>query len=373
MAFGNKTVHCDLRLLYPLSRPFEPRRSHCYSVRQSEYRHRCDKLQPRQWKWRGANCDLWERWIDQCRRWKDMGSVPEEAPWRFLASLTPTIDYCGNEIVHRAGCPNWPAGGFKKPHSHSIGIMGFLLSCRAAYIEGTDVLYGTCHFLLAGAFLFRNLREVLLPERVAMITSIGLMWDLRISAEDPDHARRPRRFSIQGVADQQPPDITGRDDYGSLLESIPDMLPNLKRLCISLTGDVVPEDVLVKEDAQITVAKMLLEPVENVLRKMGLRNCCVMRVPKGVYDVFNPSRDSGDSDSDSDGFDQNRDSSYSQYFQRQTMKALQRRFSPPDEESEPYKLWLCTSYWEGSCGKTARRDPCTGKKPRFRDWELDKI
>ncbi|KAK0639652.1 hypothetical protein B0T16DRAFT_336810, partial [Cercophora newfieldiana] len=62
--------------------------------------------------------------------------------------------------------------------------MGWLLACRQAYADGVDILYSTNTFFvesvqLLDAILF-PIPTFVVPERLALITSLELRWDIRV-------------------------------------------------------------------------------------------------------------------------------------------------------------------------------------------------
>src|SRR4051812_41452267 len=56
--------------------------------------------------------------------------------------VSPVHDHCNSNTMY-VQCPHWPGAA---PGRCFIGAMGWLQACRAAYVEGMDVLYGTCNF-----------------------------------------------------------------------------------------------------------------------------------------------------------------------------------------------------------------------------------
>ncbi|CAG7566155.1 unnamed protein product [Fusarium equiseti] len=94
-------------------------------------------------------------------------------------------------------------------HLESIGIMGWLLSCRQNYAETIDILYSKNTILIYDEPLLTRLDQLILPHRLAAITSLEIRW----SAELHEH-------------------------WNTLFDQLePRCFPNLKRLYISARFD----------------------------------------------------------------------------------------------------------------------------------------
>ncbi|CAJ0542417.1 Ff.00g000670.m01.CDS01 [Fusarium sp. VM40] len=175
-AFGNRTVHMDLVLTHPLREPLnfdmdvrsiDPKRrfhgqdhSHLWPYHKKNLG--LDIEQPKYWQWRGCVCH-------------------RLLPPRFKATVDahnivkPGDDRC---------CDGWSfycvlytkfAG---KPDSCWIGAMGWLLTCRQAYVEGTEILYGTNIIHISSQPLINNLGMLIRPRSLSMITSLEIVFDL---------------------------------------------------------------------------------------------------------------------------------------------------------------------------------------------------
>jgi hypothetical protein len=149
------------------------------------------------------------------------------APSRWRHSLTPRKPpYATHGQL--AGAPR------KKPGPPPpLGAMGWLLTCRQAYAEGTDVLYSTSKFSLDGEKAMRRRTDArdntlihrfcsdLPPRRLASVTSFYLIWQV---ATPPDFV----------------PDAPGewRYDAGQLLpfRLVSAVFPGLRQLHVFLMG-----------------------------------------------------------------------------------------------------------------------------------------
>ena len=60
-------------------------------------------------------------------------------------------------------------------NAHTIGIMGFLLSCKQAYIEGIDFLYSANWISIKAEALLLQLPKLILHNRLASITSLEMV------------------------------------------------------------------------------------------------------------------------------------------------------------------------------------------------------
>ncbi|EEY22298.1 conserved hypothetical protein [Verticillium alfalfae VaMs.102] len=105
------------------------------------------------------------------------------------------------------------------PHNREIGIMGFLVSCRQAYFETIDILYGTNIIMLRSEVLMLHLPELLVPQRLESITSLELL----IKAREVNEGQRAVRQDFSHLA--------------VILEHVVAYCRHrLRSLCISLQG-----------------------------------------------------------------------------------------------------------------------------------------
>jgi hypothetical protein len=76
-------------------------------------------------------------------------------------------------------------GPWVKKGKCGIGAMGWLLAYRQAYMEGVDILYSTNSLFIGSPAILDGMlshssqirNHLLLPERLASITSLVFMWD----------------------------------------------------------------------------------------------------------------------------------------------------------------------------------------------------
>lgn len=168
-AFGDRTLHIDLvfdHLL--LSPPPAYQRNHAWIYTQDgPSSSGSGGSESKIWRWGGAVCHrngpylppggmvprfLWEGpWNDQCMLGEASSCEEHEGQW---------------------------------PDKRQVGIMGFLLSCKQAYIEGIEILYGTNCISIASEPLMRHLPDLIPPQRLASVTSIELLVRAHESRQD---------------------------------------------------------------------------------------------------------------------------------------------------------------------------------------------
>ncbi|OAA59922.1 hypothetical protein ISF_05933 [Cordyceps fumosorosea ARSEF 2679] len=169
-AFGERTLHMDVLLSYPpwRSQPvaheravpghgglfIEPSRAgdgKSYPV--------LDTTARQTWFWHGSVCHR---------------NPPGTEDDGGRHSVQPCQDLCRSGITPDDTCSQWPG---VSPEKCRIGAMGWLRSCRQAYLEGIDILYGTNTIHTASKALILDADRLLLPQRLAAITSLQVLWD----------------------------------------------------------------------------------------------------------------------------------------------------------------------------------------------------
>ncbi|KAI1024392.1 hypothetical protein LB503_007104 [Fusarium chuoi] len=175
-AFGNRTVHMDLVLTHPLREPINDERSTYRSTKPAHRYHTenmhlypyteenlgLDTNQPRYWQWRGCVCHRLPH-----PRFKTTVD--------FHTIVKPADDRCCEGWA--AYCAMWTKQT-DKPDSCWIGAMGWLLTCRQAYVEGTEVLYGTNIIHISSKPLLNNITTLLPQRSLMMITSLETVLHL---------------------------------------------------------------------------------------------------------------------------------------------------------------------------------------------------
>ncbi|POR34944.1 Uncharacterized protein TPAR_04833 [Tolypocladium paradoxum] len=257
-AFGEQTVHMDLIYDYPL-RPPKPRRasrdamSHC---NMNLYRYgglddsrvKVKDSRPKRYMWRSSVCH------------RNM-PVPGAPGHR----VQPSQDLCRFGIVDDAACDLWPG---EYPSKCFIGAMGWLLTCRQAYVEGIDVLYATNTIHSASKELLYNIDRFLLPQRRSSINSVELMWEF----DAPRLQDRDRNIPF----------------FKEFLEVVPSMFPRVEFLHLAVQWRTpcpphggVPEP---SEWEYETMEDIVMRPVDKMVRRLGPRvRECSVAIPSTMY------------------------------------------------------------------------------------------
>ncbi|KFZ16517.1 hypothetical protein V502_05059 [Pseudogymnoascus sp. VKM F-4520 (FW-2644)] len=175
LAFGEQTVHMDLKFRYPLKladKKLDYRCLHArieyYSIGTPTYQSLVATAGERQeWRWFSCVCHRFPPNATQLPLGRRRLS-----PW---ASLTdPHTDRC---LDGSGTCEEWPG---EWPVKCQIGIMGWLLSCKQAYLEGVDILYKTNTIHIASPILMQSIQDVISWQRLQDITSLELVWKSEI-------------------------------------------------------------------------------------------------------------------------------------------------------------------------------------------------
>ncbi|KAH6608520.1 hypothetical protein Trco_001866 [Trichoderma cornu-damae] len=253
-AFGGRTVHMDLVYDHPLL----PRRDQPEKSPRSlaEWPHgnlnvdlssggcdvgylRLDDSRPKEWAWRSSVCH-------------------RNPPFRCRPGeeLQPAEDYCRfGQTKRRRMCLSWP-GDF--PSKCLIGAMGWLCSCRQAYVEGIDVLYSTNTIHTASKEMMLSLGSILLPQRLSSITSVELLWEFA-----PFPSIHPEVVK---------PPLSDMASFRSFLDAIPTTFPAARKIHISLLGRLYPTKTIdgsTSWDNNIDSADEILHPVDSLVLELG--------------------------------------------------------------------------------------------------------
>ncbi|KAM3496988.1 hypothetical protein MY10362_009642 [Beauveria mimosiformis] len=167
-AFGQRTLHMDLLLSHP------PCRSRPNAHDRAVLGHAGLFIEPSR-----AGDGKFYPVLDTTARqaWLWYGSVCHRNPPGMDLNghkVQPCQDQCRSGVTPDNACGIWPGVG---PEKCQIGAMGWLQSCRQAYLEGIDILYGTNTIHTASKAVILDSNRLLLPQRVAAITSLEVLWD----------------------------------------------------------------------------------------------------------------------------------------------------------------------------------------------------
>ncbi|WJG36177.1 uncharacterized protein FOBCDRAFT_206778 [Fusarium oxysporum Fo47] len=119
-----------------------------------------DRSQPERWQWKGCICHR----LPPPQYCRDK-TVPD---WE-----QPADDFCCEVESHH--CELW-VKTVGDPKCCFIGVMGWLLTCRQAYIEGTEVLYGTNTVHISSKPLLTNLSRLIPPRSLSLISSLEVVF-----------------------------------------------------------------------------------------------------------------------------------------------------------------------------------------------------
>ncbi|KAK4041137.1 hypothetical protein C8A01DRAFT_15106 [Parachaetomium inaequale] len=303
-AFGNRTLHLDLTFEHPLTRKPSRREKTNKSTRFSAHprptasRTHCglgtdlvrDASEPKQWQWFSCVChrrlvrahedggsSVPKARIEPC----EDGCIPREPIVKRVASSTPSMSLCHCES----------AGTFSADECF-IGVIGWLLACRQAYLDGTAVLYGTNSFHISSLPLLLNLPRLLPPQHLAAITSLELLWTFTEPALLNDetmnavwaHAQ-PEREAAPSSTDQQTDQPT---KFHRLCDLIPTTFPNLRRLYVALQAYIPPPSTFPSSDVITDVDRLVLAPVEDMFRRLGPTQDkeFALAIQRGGWQVF---------------------------------------------------------------------------------------
>ncbi|PVI03572.1 hypothetical protein DM02DRAFT_612192 [Periconia macrospinosa] len=129
----------------------------------------------------------------------------------------------------RTICPWCSLTNISLPISTHPGL-GLLLSCRQAYIEGINLLYTLPTFTFFAPIMFMYFRSILLPQRLARVTSVRIHWHLGFLL--------PARYSPRTVEERDILDL--RRHYDPCIEMmVSDKMPALRKLGISVVWELV--------------------------------------------------------------------------------------------------------------------------------------
>ncbi|KAI1453527.1 hypothetical protein F4805DRAFT_461629 [Annulohypoxylon moriforme] len=248
-AFGERTVHLDLVFSHPpffLSAEEQVRRrhvSHCGIDVGPRKFHKRDTARPKAWRWFSCVC---HRDFEWCVRERARGSK-ETA----VLMAEPHYDTC--LVGTAAYCDSWRG---ETPGKCFVGVMGWLLACRQAYVEGIDVLYSTNSFHISNSDMMYTLPNLLRAQHRAMIKSVELIW--RLSPESRE---------------------SGLSELDALLQKVPEAFPHLKSLYLYPAGiwnlPVSPPD-----DRMVEFGTDILELIDGMVEKFGSQlQVCDVTIP----------------------------------------------------------------------------------------------
>lgn len=127
-----------------------------------------------------------------------------------------------------------------------------------SYLEGIDILLRTNTFHMSSNVLFTNLNRLLLPHRIATITSLELRWSLL-------------------------PRVKGYDDFHALLSMTKTNFPRLQKLHISIEGEL--RHLSRSADSLAQVENLILKPIEQMIVGLPKLEMLEVALPLSLYDL----------------------------------------------------------------------------------------
>lgn len=122
---------------------------------------------------------------------------------------------------------------------------------------------------MASTTLVLNLPKLILPERLASITAVEMLWHVH---------------PLRGALLDDPPD-SDLSTFHSLLNSLPSTFPSLQKLYISLQGNwrckqwsTSYDDLLLRSES------VIMNPIDEMVREMGAQLMeCIIALPLPLY------------------------------------------------------------------------------------------
>ena len=261
-AFGERTLHLDLRLEHPLekSRKMDSERPKRHANAQLFDPSLRDFTRPLEWTW----------WSSVCHRCSPSRNFHRRPPGVGLRSEEPALDCCRDPSEFLSHSYELYPGSL--PEKCFVGVLGWVLTCRRAYIEGIDVLYSTNRFHVAHAGLAICLPRLLPPRHVASINEVELLWNLSI----PSVAHFLRNSDNK--------DELRDSDRLAMLAHLPQSFPNLRYLYLSIVDGLRtlgPWAIGGREAYEAT--EEVLRAVDAVVKRMSRLQECRVALPSTMY------------------------------------------------------------------------------------------
>jgi hypothetical protein len=196
-------------------------------------------------------------------------------------------------------CPLWPPeSAVGIPGKCTVGVMGWLLACRQAYAEAIDLLYSTNTFFIESDALLDNLvcpgpaarstNHLLLPERLARITSLELRWELLLFGQPS--ASWGKGFGAARNTEANRAKLTAQ------LFHLCSTFPNLRSLVLSFSDPLYNVRVLQPAHALAEIDRVLLRPIADAVARLPLaaqRKRVVVELPSNVFCDLNGIKHKG--------------------------------------------------------------------------------
>lgn len=247
-AFGERTVHLDVRLEHPILSPSAlarvPPRRRRHANAQLFHPSLRDTKRHREWTY----------WSCICHRTYPSWRTRE--PGLSLSSEEPSSDCCRRADGLPPDCCEYYDAWQDEGVRCFVGATGWLLACRRAYAEGVEVLYATNRFHLASVALLSRLPRLLLARRLKSIRELELVADLHVGSSVMWDDGRSDCAELAG--------------FRMVLAQLPQMMPSLAFLHLSLQGELYHKlDWKSLGDRKVyEIVEAHLEDVDSVVRSL---------------------------------------------------------------------------------------------------------
>jgi hypothetical protein len=252
-AFGQRLLHIDLRPV--------PRRPRSGIAHRGRIRSSLNPHAEREWRWISCVCH------------RKRSCAPEYYIW-------PHADFCltGEALTCATSPPRgWPFGNCH----YQVGALGWLRTCRQAYLEGISVLYGSNRFILQCPELLdllldpANTRQghAILPHHLALGKSLEVQIDTMLF-QTPGRDYSDGRYLNWNRRQSLP-----------YLDGLIDAFPSLQSLVIVLTHFVY-DDCNTRPAAGLPeLQSVLLEPLAKAFSPFVSiqKRPFVVELPRGLF------------------------------------------------------------------------------------------
>lgn len=156
-----------------------------------------------------------------------------------------------------------------------------------SYVEGINVLYSTNTFFIASQAVLDALfcpgprtRHLILPERLATITSLELTWDLLLFGRLPSSSR-----NLQRDLESDRRRAADRQKMTSHLSRIGDACPNLHSLVLTFTDALYLDWSVQPRLALEEINSLLLRPIAEAVMRLPRpqKRPVVVELPYNVF------------------------------------------------------------------------------------------
>lgn len=176
----------------------------------------------------------WHYSTSFCHRLLSLHHLPQYTNQSSLSSrISPWDDHCLYQ-------PFDPDLTDTNTHQHTpqtclLGILGFMLSCKQAYLETSPVLYQQNLFHISSDLMFRRLPYILPPKKLCSITTVELIWDLYSSKINDLFCSKHGRKRELASFDQR------LDGLAVMMDQLATRMPGLRNVWLCLQSNLLPD------------------------------------------------------------------------------------------------------------------------------------